>query len=205
MKKTSLTMAVLLLVIALPILVQAQQVFDFNGQAMVPTVIGGNLHMFAQIYDPFPALTPLPLDFDTYEYTLAISDLTLISDGFEQVYMGGNIYIYEDAATPGNYVNISSMTDGEIILGGVVTTLYRSMFTATLGSAAGTVNWNWGTRVDDIAPADQFNWPIVAGINASATYVEAGFDENWDGKVEPMDTIIPNTDSTWQGVKTLYR
>ena len=204
MRKASLTMTVLLLVIALPILVQAQQLFDFNGQALVPDAPGGSLEMYSRIFDPYPALTPLPLDFENYEYTLVITDLVLVADGFEQVYENGYIAIVEDGGTVADYATPETFGDGEIILSGVITVLYRSMFTSTLGSAAGNVNWTGGTRLDLIAPADQLDWPLVAGINAMEIYVEPGYDENWDGKVEPEDIIIETTRTTWSHVKSLY-
>ncbi len=67
------------------------------------------------------------------------------------------------------------------------------------------MDWNGGSRLDDIAPVDQLGWPFLSGISARATVVEDGYDEQWDGKVEPLDPIVDVTPMSWGAVKALLR
>ncbi len=192
---------VALLLIAVP--ASAQQLFDFLGQTVVPGDVGGMLNMDSVVRDPAPATTPIPLDFANYEYTLVVRDLVLDIDGSPQVYSGGMLVIYEDNTTVADHANPATFSDGTAILIGAITTLNRTMFTATLGSAAGWVDWTGGTRLDDIAPADQLGWPFLTGISRHDGNVEAGYDEQWDGKVEPEEPIVEVTPMSWGSVKAL--
>ena len=79
------------------------------------------------------------------------------------------------------------------------------MFTANLGSAAGWVDWTGGTRLDDIAPADQMGWPFLTSINARAENVEDGYDEEWDGKCEPEEDIVDLDPMSWGSLKAMLR
>ena len=192
------------LAVTLPVTAQAQQIFDFLGQAQVPTGVGGSLTMYSVVNDPAPAETPIPLDFANYQYTLVVAGLVLDVDGSPQEYSGGSITIFEDAGTAADYALPGTFFDGTAILTGTFVYLNRTMFTATLGTASGDVDWTGGTRLGDIAPQDQTGWPFFSGINALASQVVDGYDERWDGKVEPTDPIVPNEISTWGGVKSLY-
>lgn len=200
MKITLLALAAL----ALAAPASAQQLFDFNGQTNVPAAIGDDLTMFSVVFDPAPGTTPIPLDFGSYEYTLVITGLNLDSvSGIQSFYSGGAIAIYEDAATAADYTAPGSFTDGTAILTGTFTNLTRTKFTATLGSVNGFVDWTGGTRLNDIAPEDQDQWPFLSGINAN--FAEAGYDEEWDGKVEPSDIIVDNEIRSFGSVKALMR
>ena len=182
----------------------AQQLFDFLGQANIPGGVGGHLSMYSLMADPAPATTPLPLDFDNFEYTLVIANLPMTVDGAPQEYAGGSITIYEDAGTAADYAFPATFVDGEAILSGTFAYLNRSMFTATLGSALGQVDWTGGTRLDDIAPGDRLDWPFFTGINAMSSQTEPGYDERWDGKVEPPDPIVADEQMNWGDVKSRF-
>ncbi len=199
--RTRITLLLLaLLLIAVP--ASAQQLFDFLGQTVVPNTVGGFLNMDSVVRDPAPGTTPIPLDFANYEYTLVVMNLTLDSgDGTSaspQNYSGGMLVIYEDNGTAADYANPSTFH-------GNLTTLNRTMFTATLGSAAGWVDWTGGTRLDDIAPVDQLGWPFLTGISARDTNVEPGYTEQWDGKCEPEEPIVDTEDISWGSVKAMLR
>ncbi|MBU2500082.1 hypothetical protein KJ682_02020, partial [bacterium] len=74
------TVKILLAVLALaslPVAVQAQQLFDFNGQALLPAGTGGTLTMHSIVYDAAPATPPIPLDFANYEFTIVVENLIL--------------------------------------------------------------------------------------------------------------------------------
>ena len=194
---------VALLLIAVP--ASAQQLFDFLGQTVVPGNVGDMLNMDSVVRDPAPGTTPIPLDFANYEYTLVVTNLVLDTDGSPQVYSGGMLVIYEDNTTAADFANPATFSDGTAILVGTINTLNRTMYTATLGSAAGWVDWNGGTRLDDIAPGDQLGWPFLTGISARAENVEPGYNEEWDGKCEPEDPIVDVTPMSWGSVKALLR
>jgi len=192
-----------LLLIAVP--ASAQQLFDFLGQTVVPGSVGGMLNMDSVVRDPAPGTTPILLDFANYEYTLVVTDLVLDTDSSPQIYSNGTLVIFEDNTTAADYTNPATFSDGTAILSGTITTLNRTMFTATLGSAAGLVNWTGGTRLDDIAPVDQLGWPFLTGISRHDGNVEAGYDEQWDGKVEPEEPIVDVTPMSWGSVKAMLR
>jgi hypothetical protein len=158
------------------------------------------------VNDPAPATTPLPLDFANFQYTLVITNLQLISGAgtvaSPQNYAGGTLAIYEDNGTAADYTNPATFSDGTAILIGNLSSLNRTMFTTTLGSAAGTVDWVGGTQLNDIAPADQLGWPFLTGISARSTVVEPGYDEQWDGKCEPQAPIVDVEERSWGSVKS---
>ncbi|MBU8871712.1 MAG: hypothetical protein KOO60_12670 [Gemmatimonadales bacterium] len=205
MKTRILIMALVSLALLLPGTVMAQQMFDFYGMAQVPSVEGESLAMYGVVRDGSPTFTtPLPLDFLNYEYTLVVTDLVLDTDGNPQVYSGGMIAIYQDDATLADYTNPGSFTDGLAILTGVFTNLNRWVFTSTMGNAAGLVDWTGGNNINDIAPEDQTGWAFLSPINLSPTSVEPGYDEVWDGKVEPVYPIVDVENVTWDELKALF-
>jgi len=206
--RTRITLLVLaLLLMAVP--ASAQQLFDFLGQAVVPGNVGGFLNMDSIMRDPSPGTTPIPLDFANYEYTLVVTNLVLDSgDGTvenPQNYSNGMLVIYEDNTTAADYANPATFSDGTAFLIGVITTLNRTMYTTTLGAAAGWVDWTGGARLDDIAPVDQLGWPFLVGISARDTNVEPGYDEEWDGKCEPEEPIVDVQEMSWGSVKAQLR
>ncbi len=189
---------------SLPLAVQAQQLFDFNGQAVLPAGTGGVLTMHSIVYDAAPATTPIPLDFANYEFTIVVENLILDVDGNPQAYSGGTVTLYQDAGTAADFGTLATFTDGTAILIGTITTLNRILFTSTLGSVLGSVDWTGGTRLDDIAPWDQDSWAFLSGLTNRADSVVAGFDEAWDGKIEPSEPIVDGESSSWGSVKALF-
>jgi len=200
MKKRVTLMLLVLVALAAP--ASAQQLFDFLGQANVPNAVGGTLEMYSIMANPAPATTPIPLDFGTYEYTVVVTGLTLDVDGSTQTYSGGTVTIYEDNGTAADYTDVSSFTDGAAILVGDLMVMTRTIFVPGLGSAAGTMDWTGGTRVDDIAPVDQLGWAFLSGISGSN--VEPGFSERWDGKIEPQTPIVDVENVLWGNLKAMY-
>jgi hypothetical protein len=184
---------------------QAQQFFDFNGQTLLPAQLGGSLTMYSVVVNNNQVPTPIPLDFANFEYTLVVTNLVWTGAGTTQTYAGGAIVLYEDNATVADYTNPSTFTDGTAILSGTVVTLGRTMFTANLGTASGLVDWTGGTRLDEMAPADRLSWAFVTGISNRSTVTQPGYDENWDGKVEPQSPIVPNADRSFGALKGAYQ
>lgn len=202
MKMRVLILATALLAFAVPATAQTEQFFDFLGQAQVPAAVGGTLSMYSVVNEALPATTPLPLDFANYEYTLVITGLVLDVDGSTQVYSGGSIVLYEDNGTAADYAATGTFVDGTPLLSGTFTILNRTMFTSTIGTVNGYVDWTGGTRLDDIAPWDQDHWAFLPGVN-TRNAVE-GFDEVWDGKLEPEVPIVGSDNITWDQLKSLF-
>ncbi len=204
MKTRSMILLALALAVASPLTAQAQQLFDYLGHAEVPGDVGGTLTLRAVLTDPAPVATPVPLDFDAFQYTLVVTGLVLDVDGQTQSYSGGAIALYEDAATPADPADPASFADGTPVLEGVVTSLSRTMFTATLGSVQGSVDWTGGASFADLAPLDASDWHIFSGVNARAGTAPDGYDETWDGKVEPGDTSVADESLRWSDIKRMY-
>jgi hypothetical protein len=205
--KNLLLMSLAALVISLPGTAAAQsQWFDFNGQALLPGGVGGTLTMVAKITNNGSIETPLPLTGDVNDrYTLVIEGLELITDsGTQQDYAGGTISLYEDDGTLADFGDATTFSDGTAILTGTFDQFRRVDF-GSLQSGAGTVNWTGGTRLGEIAPADQLGWAFVVSISNRATVTLEGYDENWNGKVEPSDPIVDNEVRTWGQLKRNYQ
>ncbi len=204
MKKLMMIMLVVGVAGALPLAASAQQLFDFNGQALLPSSVGGSLTMYSEVFDALPITTPIPLDFANYQFTLVVTDLVLDADGMTQMYSGGTVTLYQDATTAADFASVSTFTDGVAILVGDIPNLSRTLFPTGIGSLAGVVNWVGGSRLDDIAPEDQANWAILSGINNGVNSALPGFDEMWDGKVEPRNPIVEDKASSFGSVKALF-
>lgn len=203
MKKLVSLLALAGLVMAGP--ASAQQFFDFLGQANVPASVGGDLELHSIVVNNNQVDTPLPLDFANYQYTLVVTGLTLDTDGFTQAYSGGSIALYEDDGTAADYTSKPTFSDGTALLTGTVVSLNRTMFTGTLGSLSGLVDWTGGSRIGDIAPADRLSWAFLSGISASSSVTQPGYDEQWDGKVEPQQPIVGTELKSWGSVKAAGR
>jgi hypothetical protein len=183
----------------------AQQLFDFNGQALIPASVGGFLSMYSIVSDGGGAIpTPLPLDFANYQYTIVVTNLPLLVNGFTQSYAGGSIALYEDNGTAANYASPATFTDGTLLLSGTFQNLSRTIFfpVSGTGSASGLIDWTGGTRLGEIAPADQVGWAFVSGISGSN--VQPGYNENWDGKVEPQEPIVGTEDQSLGRIKSKF-
>lgn len=203
MRKTFLLATLLIGLAVAPQSANAQQFFDFFGQAIVPANIGETLTLRAVVLDGAPAVsTPLPLDFANFEYTLVIEGT--VYDAFAggaQLYSGGTITLYEDAGTAADYGNPASFTDGTALLSGVVVSLSRSQI-LSLVSVVGTVDWTGGSQIDDLAPADRLDWGLFSGVNTAVA--DPGYSETWDGKVEPRDPVVGNDSGSWGSLKTSW-
>ena len=205
MKTRLLFLAIVMSIFLLPGAAMAQQLFDFYGMVVLPTAEGEALTMHSVIRDASPATTPLPLDFANYEYTIVVKDLILDSDSTVQVYSNGAIAIYQDDMTVATYGDEGSFTDGTALLTGVVTALNRNWIPDfPLGSVSGVVDWTGGTEIGSIAPEDQIGWVFLAATNSRSSTVEVGYDEAWDGKVEPIEPIVGTQKLTWDALKAMF-
>lgn len=183
----------------------AVQLFDFDAQAVVPSTIGESAEVYGKIVNGNAVDTPLPLDFDNFEYTIVITGLTLDTIGSSSFFSAGQIAIYQDANTPADWATPASFVDGTAILSGTVTTFQHTMLIGTIGNGQGQVDWSAGTRLNELAPEDQTGWPLLTSVNQSASYVEPGYTEMWDGKVEPSYEVVSTEEVTFSEIKALYR
>lgn len=185
MKRFLLTLCL----VGLPLAASAQQKIDFSGQAMLSA--GGAVDMYAVVLDADPIALPLPLDFANHQYTLVFRGFTAgPPSGTSTPYGGGTVVLYEDAATPASFANPASFMDGTAILASGAAVFTRTVFTATLGTLDGTLDWTGGTRIGDLHPADRLGWDLSSGLNSMASQVEPGYDEAWDGTVEPAGEVV---------------
>ncbi len=117
----------LLLVAAVPVLGQVE--FTFEGFAMTDMgtdMVGSTYTVYGIGNLPVSAPTPLPLDFANYEYTIAVTgmsvsmfNLDMINSLKDYTFVGGTIRMYEDAlvgGTAADYANPATITDGTMIL-----------------------------------------------------------------------------------------
>jgi hypothetical protein len=205
MKKLLLILAITGIVTA-PGVASSQQLFNFNGQALIPTVIGDDATAYLPVDDSGTFEAPIPLDFANFEYTIVVTGMTLdVVSGAAQDYLPGTITLYEDDATPADYSNPATFMDGTAILSGSLYSFTRQLFTATLGSGQGDVDWTGGTRVGEIAPADQTGWSFLVSISRRETVVVPGYDENWDGKVEPLEPVVDTDESSVSEMKARHQ
>jgi hypothetical protein len=203
MKKALLLLAATLVLGAGTSLAQDPQFFDFNAQTLLPAMVGEDLTMYGEVVNNGQVPTPIPLDFANFQYTIVVTGLTWDADGFTQQYSGGAVVIYEDDATPADYANPATFIDGTAILSGTVTSLSRTMFTASTGNVVGLVDWTGGTRIGELSAQERLGWDFLSGISNRSTVTEPGYDENWDGKVEPATPIAVDATS-WGRVKAEF-
>ena len=201
--KTRLLLLVMVM-LALPGAAMAQQVFDFYGMALLPAVEGESLTMYGIVREGDHTTTPIPLDFYNYEYTIAVTDLVLNTDANPQLYANGLIVLYQDSTPDADFGSPGTFTDGTVILSGLVTSLERWVFTSTLGNAMGMVDWTGGSSLNEMALEDQVGWAFLSPTNNSTTLVEAGYDEAWDGKVEPESPVVDLEKVSWDGLKAMF-
>jgi opacity protein-like surface antigen len=206
MKRMLLLLVSVVLLGTVPLAAQAEQLFDFNGQAILPAGVGGSLSLYSIVTNNGILPTPIPIDEVTNQYTVVVTNLVLLMDGTPQQYANGAIAIYEDpiaGGTAADFSNASTFTDGTAILTGNVVSLARFLFGQT-GTATGTVDWTGGSRIDDIHPDDRVGWRLNSGVSIRASDVEPGYDEAWDGKVEPLEDIVASETRSWGNLKNEF-
>lgn len=200
----SLAMAALLVSAGAAVAVDPPN-FDFNGYAQIPANVGGALTLRSVLTNNGVVPTPIPLNFAVNQYTLVVTGTLATISGINQDYNLTSIGIYEDAiggGTAANYANGATFTDGTLILSGAFSpNLRRITFTPTLGSFIGSVNFSGGSQL--AALGGLVNWPFGGGWSRTIGGIPAGYQENWDGKID-LGVVGVET-RTWDGVKRLYR
>lgn len=204
MKKMKITL-LLLAQLALATSAFAVQMFDFDAQATMPAGVGGAAAAYGRIVNGQAVATPIPLDFANYEYTIVVTGLTLNTLGTNSFFSGGTVAIYQDSATPSDWASPATFSDGTAVLTGTLATFQRTMFTSTLGTGTGFVDWTGGTLLGQLAVADRTGWPFLTSVSRAASQVQAGYAERWDGKVEPEQEVVATEQLSWSELKAGYR
>ena len=177
--------------------------FDFNGYAQVASAVGQPLVVRTLLTNNGVVPTPIPLDFVNFEHTLVIQGTLTSVVGIAQHHAGALIAIYSDArvgGTAASYASPATFTDGTLILSGTFDDLIRTTFTPNLGNFSGDVTFSGGTRLGEMSPVD--GWPCGGGWSRSVTGIPAGYQENWDGKID-LSTVAVEPRS-WGSVKQLF-
>ena len=122
--------------------------------------------------------------------------------GGDQFYSGGTISLYEDDSTPADYANPATFSDGTALLSGTFTVLNRSD-AAVVGAGQRL------RRLDRWEPDRRSGSGGSHGlgllrVRASAAEAMAGYDENWDGKVEPREPVVSTDSKSFGGLKTTW-
>jgi hypothetical protein len=203
--KTRMILTLLLAVAIQAGAAQAVQLFDFDAQAKVPAAVGQSAEIYGVIVNGSAVDSPLPLDYDNYQFTIVVTGLVRDTDAATSLFSGGTVTIYQDDATAADWSAPATFTDGAIILSGAMDSFQHVMLTSTLGNGVGSVDWTGGAMLDSLAPGDQSDWPFLTLISRSATQVQAGYDERWDGKVEPQEDVVSTEERSWSELKVLFR
>ena len=180
--------------------------FDFNGYAIVPASVGGQLVMRSVLTNNGVVPTPIALNFTLNQYTLVVvATLQAIQPNGRHDYSPASVSMYEDpigGGTAADYANPPTFTDGTLILSGTFDgTLVRNRFTTTLGNFVGKVDFTGGTRLGDLVTAQ--DWPFGGGWSRTISGIPAGYHENWDGKIDLA--VVGVTPMQWGAVKNLYQ
>lgn len=197
-----ITSLVLSLLLALPAF--GGGVLDFLGQADLPVgLMSDTLVMVGVVNDPTPLTLPLSLDFANHSYTICIQDAQMSSSSATvRTYVGGTVWLVEDASNNSDYTSPATFCDGTVILSGYVDSFQRTRLLAWLYNISGAVTWDGGTRLGDIAPIELSGWGLFCTGNSNSAHA-ANMDEVWDGKIE-RDGGIPTERSSFGAVKALF-
>ena len=179
--------------------------FDFNGYTIVPAAIGGTLTMRSVLTNNGVVPTPLGLDFINYQYTVVVVGTLASTAGRNQYYSPATLEMWSDlkvGGTAANYATPATFTDGTLILAGVFDgNLTRITYLTTLGNFIGKVNFTSGSRLGDLVTPN--GWPFAGGWSRTISGIPAGYQENWDGKIDLAPIAVEP--QKWGGVKELFR
>ena len=213
---------------ALPALAGAE--FVFRGYARcvagTPDQVGATMEVHG-ILEPVTGLTtPIEVDTELYEYTLAITGLDVETvDGPS----GPLLRLYHDAAelsiyaklraggTAADFADPATFTDGELILGGgvqagcVASLLDFDGNGGYAGSADGAVDFTTGTQLDALEAAGFHltSWNLngtLADPDAGTVPVPVpdGYCRVFDVKLTPPNDPSPVEAASWGRIKSLY-
>ena len=221
----------IMIVVMLAILatsVAAQVEFTFEGFSKVDPIQdqpGSIVEIFGIANPPAGIPNPIPLDFDNNQYTISVTGLLIDTFAWDQVagikevvFLGGEFAIYEDAigGTPGDWADIATFTDGDMLLHGMVDNGWRMMLDDPFGwgiysgSAIGTCDLDGGSAIPlmEIIGYPFADWDFIGtGIsdpNPPFITIPDGYDRVFGLKLMYPQGPTGNDDVTWGQLKNIF-
>lgn len=202
--------------------------FTFEGFAMMDPGIdqtGATMTVYGIANPAISAPTPLPMDYDTYQYTAAVTGMTVASfdlDGVNSIktfgFTGGTIRLYSDmiaGGTAGDYADPSTFTDGDMFVEAAVDDGWEMLLNNPLGfgytgAGIGTCELTGGSSLGDLQDLEfpLTGWTFAGtGIGEPSPFIQVpnGYDYVFGVKIIFPYDPTPNEDSTFSAVKSLYR
>ena len=227
--KTLYKITVLAALVALAVSPAMGQVeFTFEGFAMMTPgtdQVGASLTVYGIANPAISAPTPLPMDFDTYQYTVAVSGMTVTGYNQDVVnnrktfqFEGGTIRLYSDmiaGGTAGDFALPGSFTDGDMFVEAAVDDGWELILNNPLGfgytgAGIGTCALTGGSSLGDLQdlefPLD--GWTFAGtGVGEPSPFIQVpnGYDYIFGVKIIFPYDPTPNEDSTFGALKNLYR
>jgi hypothetical protein len=190
--------------------------------------VGALMTVYGIANPPVSFPTPIPMDFFSNEYTVAVTGMTVDSFVADPVFStkdflftGGTLRIYGDSiatGTAGDFANPSTFTDGEMLLEynvdpGWMMHMDNPMgppFGWYSGAGIGACDVTGGTQMAALIAAEYnlANWTFGGtGISEASMFdaPEPGYEYIFGVKVVFPYDPTPNEDTTWSEVKTLFR
>ena len=213
---------------AVPALGQVEFTFEgYAAYAAGPDQAGAVMTVYGIANPPVSMPTPIPVDFATNQYTVAITGMVVDSyvfNGVAQtknyVFNGGTLQIYENAiagGTAANYAVPATFTDGTMLLQAAVDDGWTMDlndpfgFGQFSGAGIGTCDMNGGSELGTLIGMDYpLNDWTFAGTGIAEPWfpfftVPAGYHHLFGVKVIFPYDPTPNEDASWGQVKTLFR
>lgn len=136
------------------------------------------------------------------QYIITYTGGTL--DIYAQAYSGGGYSSPEYGVDPPNATAPSTFLDGNLYLHGEFTS-FTMLFDTTLhtGSYEGTLNFVLGSNLGELENPEGYTFAGVVDRTGAIT-IPTGYDLESVGHVN-FDPTVPTEDSSWGGVKNLYR
>jgi len=212
MRKAFFITVLLLLVAAVPVMAESYDILK-EGYSYFEGSTFGAIGRLEPLQTQNP---PVDWDFDSYEVTWALLDVTVVSETpmgpFVQYELeGGTMTLYEDPLMDlayGDYPadGIPTATNGTVALAGdVVSAIFVFSTMTETGNFDGTMHWTGGTRYPEleVLGVALFEWMIFDGASSDvAVEVPPGYHSRFAGRIYTLTT--PVDDTTWTKVRSLY-
>jgi hypothetical protein len=205
------------------------QQFDFWGFSIAPEpVVPGNELRLVGVITPLSAV-PIPLDFNSNEYTIYISGLKLsarITNGpvVESHYKGGVADIYADPSfnAPFDYGTSAEVVppldpsevpanfrDGTLLVRMTFRSFITLFFPASgVGSIAYTATELRATEGSGLPILHQHHmivgWHMGGGFTNDSRYIPAGYGMLYDPLIR-WENPLPVEPATWGGIKAIFK
>ncbi|MBC8426515.1 hypothetical protein H8E07_20555 [bacterium] len=216
------------LMVAAPAVGQVE--FTFEGFAKfnpAPDSNGALMTAYGIANPPVSVPTPIPMDFDNFQYTVCVSDMVVTAFAHDMglgtkdyAFANGGISIFEDpigGGTPGDFAVPATFTDGVMLLLANVDTPWDLHmddpfgFGTYSGAGIGTCDMVGGAALPLLVSMDyELNDWVFAGTGVSEPWfpfitVPDGYHYVFGVKIIfPYDPTA-DEDVTWGEVKTLFR